>query len=206
MVVILALIQNVPWYLIALSVVAIVVLILFGINQYESIKDKKKYILSKHKDKKIEDTIYNWIDRTIYTVEKQPETDHFYFGLDITDPAKKPVSIFREKVRPDQITLASSVTLSDRHKIKFQSLPRSRQENIIHQLRIEMVRFGISFEGLDFPFEKVTLSDVISLNRPLDGFHLMQRAMFMRRGLALIMELMWQYLDSADTTPAYKIK
>jgi len=169
-------------------------------------KQTVQKIFSQLPDKEIEDTIYSWIDRTLYTVEKQPETDHFYFGFDVTDPSKKPISIFREKVRPDQITLVSGVTMSERHKAIFQSLPRPQQESIIHQLRIEMLRFGISFQGLDFPLEKITLTDVISLDRYLDGFHLMQRAMFVRRGLGLVMERMWQMLDGEDPATIKKVK
>ncbi|MCX6006223.1 MAG: hypothetical protein NTZ34_03060, partial [Chloroflexi bacterium] len=175
-------------------------------DRFEKRAEQKHSILSKCKDKEIRDAIYNWIDRSVYTIQEQPETDYIYFAFDIRDPEKRPVTIVREKVNPTWIKLLSSVILSDSSEQKFLSLKDTQQTHIIRKLRVEMARFGMPYEGIGSPLKKVTIMDAISLNKPLDEVQLMQRAATVRMGVAILQEVLQLEINdlTANQNPVKK--
>src|SRR4030042_1890404 len=70
-VVILAWLQRVPWYLIVLSAIATIALILLGINQFALFRQRRQKPLSKRTDKEIENTIRDWLYQPRYKFQME---------------------------------------------------------------------------------------------------------------------------------------
>lgn len=198
-VIVLALIQHVPWYLIFVSVIAVICLILFGINQIETWKERHKKRLSQYADKEIEDIIREWVDIPNFSFQRQQFESTLYFKFMITDNFGRIVNIIRNRNNPNMIHIMSGAILTLN---KGQSMNQSGWEELAGRLSIEMARLGIqfSFDGVPNRFEGIRLTDSIIIDDSLAGFYFRQRIMFVIRAVVLIANVRNQFLKEKGIT------
>jgi hypothetical protein len=183
----LAWLQQIPWYLIVLSVSATVVLVILGINQCETWKERHKKRFSQLSAEEIEDTIYRWVGIPFFKVQKQDiDKKLLFFQIVVTDPAGRRVSISRQVEKPSQLELRSSVeTLLEVEKMLFANLEKLEQEQIIFRLKMEMARYGIGHEDINLPPDKIVLVEIVSLDDLVGGVYFRERITFVLRAATL---------------------
>jgi hypothetical protein len=69
----------------------------------------------------------------------------------ITQPANK----------PDQIIIQGEVEVTDDHRKSFNALPSEKRDNIIWDLRFDLLKMGVEFFGVHLPFESIFMRKVI---------------------------------------------
>jgi hypothetical protein len=94
--------------------------------------------------------------------------------------------------------------LGDEHRKKYETLSNSEKEKIIHNLRIEMARYGIGYGGIHKGLERVVLSDVVLLDNALTEFYLRQRIFYVSGAFVLYEEIIGQQLMLVGEQESYK--
>lgn len=189
----LAWLQSVPWYIIALSTIIAFGAIFWGKNQFDVFRERRKKGFANQSDPQIEDVVHQWIDKPSFSIRREilPEA-HFQFVL--TDPQGRPVAITRLKNEPTQLQLSVRILLTEEQQCRIATFQESIRSGLISKLRVEMARFGIGFQDIEHPLKQIILIETISLDDSLTNFYLMQRIMFVRRASVLIAELITQAL------------
>lgn len=196
-VVVLAFISKLPPYQIGIVILALFALVFFGINQFKIYRAGRVKGLGKQNDIEIEDTIQNWLTKPGYKFEKKDINDPVfhndrYFHFEVEDEWGRVVSIARPRVVPTRLDLSSAIYLAPDHKKHYENLNASERKTLIHNLRVEMARFGLVFRGLEGTepkLERIDFGDSVSLDDNLTEFYLKQRILYMIRAGFLVNEL-----------------
>lgn len=161
---VLAWLQQMPWYLIALSVIAAVGLVFFGINQFETWKERHKKGFSTQSNENIESILRKWLDKRQYSSQhKTIENNLFYFV--VTDKQNRPINIMRPEDNPAVIRLLLALDEKE-----LEAIPVKQQNVLRFRTGVEMARFGLLFHAekpmyvyLDLPCDDL-LTEHIFLN------------------------------------------
>jgi len=186
----LAWLQNMPWFLIPLSVMLAVGLFLFAINQWKQIGKKKK--ISKLSDKEIEKMIREWVDIPGYVIERIVPETRVIFNFVIKDRSERNVNIIRNTNIPAIIILAGRLKIPTLNR----SLDEAKWRKLAGKISIEMARLGIEyvFDGDPNRYEFISLIDPVFLDDSLTDFFFRQRILFVIRAMILVIEITKQYL------------
>ena len=190
---ILAWLQSLPWYVIALSAIGSFGLSLFAINQFAVFQERRSRGFATQSNEKIEETIRNWLDDPVFKFQRKVDPNCL-FRFIITDEPGRPITISRSNLKPMQLELATAITLSSEQREKYETLSLGEKQKIMHDVRIEMARYGISYTGIDTKLERITLSDTVLLDNSLTEFYLRQRIFFVIRAFVLYAEIIGQQL------------
>ena len=185
----LAWLQSIPWYLIALSAIGAFCLMFFGINQYHTFQIERKKGLAEFGDKEIEVTIRDWLDDPIFKFQRRQVDSNHFFQFVVTDESSRPVIITRTKLKPTQLSLTTAITLGEKHRQKYETLNSPEKEKVVHTIRIEMARYGIGYSGIHIKLERAVLSDTVLLDNSLTEFYLRQRIFYVTGAFALYSEV-----------------
>ena len=196
---VLALIQQTPWYLIVLSAFAAVALILFGINQYETLKERHKKKLTQLSDKELESLVWEWLKISAWKVNPEPLEDKTIFAYHVQFQ-NIPIDIVRESHQPDIISLISVFTMPS----EKEGLSEAERNRLWGQLRIEFARLGIQWDYVKTP-DTVRLIESIILEDSITSYYFRSRIMFVIRANILAYELWKEALRlSKQSTPDKK--
>ena len=143
---ILAWLQQIPWYLIASSIVITAVFIIIGINQVDTWKERHKKRISKFSDKEIEDTVRGWVDIPGFTFKRLDVDEKVaYFLFMVRDNMDRQVHITRVKENPYYILLGADMSIAptpDMQKI----LTVTELTKLKGKLIMEMLRLGCGYD------------------------------------------------------------
>ena len=190
--------QSVPWYLVLLGLLAAVVLILFGINQYEIRRERHKKKLTQLSDKELEALIREWINIPAWKVSPYPLQGKvetlFAYQVQFQDVL---IDVVKENPQPEMIFLISVFTMPS----EKEGLSKAEQTRLWGQLRIEFARLGIQWDYVDTP-NTVRLTEPIILDDSITPYYFRSRIMFVVRANILAYELWKEALrTSGQSTP-----
>lgn len=164
-------------------------------NAVQKAQEEEREKITNQSDKEIEDTIRGWIGNDPNHSIRKTETDGFLFNFIVTNPdGQGAISVGRTKVNPKQVQLTSIIDLSKEHKTKYSKLRVAEKNRIVNQLRIEMARYGISFQNLSVELQNVGIGASVSIDDSLTEYHLKNRLQFVYAGLVLYSEIITQGL------------
>lgn len=106
-----------------------------------------------------------------------------------TDPEGRPVVVARLRGDEAFITLGARLSVSPDAKAMLEEMPESVRLGMIEEIKIELARFGISYEITE-PLETIRVADHVLCDDTLTRFVLAERVGFVRRALVLIMVLL----------------
>jgi hypothetical protein len=195
--------EHLPIYQLLLIVLVAVSLVFLCINQIDIFRRNHKRAITKLSDSEVEGIIRNWIDDPIFKFQRKINNECL-FQFEITDEQERIITISRPKANPTRIELTSSITLGEKHKTKYSTFKQSDKNDIVHELRIEMARFGVSFQGINTKLERINISDVILLDDTLNEFYFRQRIFFVIRAIVLLIELITQQLEDINESNPHK--
>lgn len=184
----LAWLQNIPWYIIALSIIIAFGVILWIKNQFDVFRERRKKGLANRSDQEIRETIRDWLDVPYLSVEPKDYPDKF-FQFDVTGMHGIPVTVERLRTDPYLFNLGVKVTWEEKNKVKLKNLREPMRSNLINKLKIEMLRLGIQFVMSGQPFDEILLLEQIPLDNSLTRFYFLQRIFFVVRAASLVKEL-----------------
>ena len=187
---IVAWLQNVPWYLALLGLLAAVVLILFGINQYEIHKERHKKKLTQLSNKELEVLIWEWLKISAWKVSPQPLQDATLFAYQVQFQNVL-IDIVRESHQPDIISLISVFIMPS----EKEGLSGAERNRLGGQLNIEFARLGIQWDYVETP-DTVRLIESIILEDSITPYYFRSRIMFVVRANILAFELWKEALRS----------
>jgi hypothetical protein len=182
-----SMISNLPGPIIFVLVVVILAGVLVILNQIRTWRENRKKKFSQLSKQEIEDTIYKWVRIPFFDVkDKTSNKDIYFFQIGVTDPAKREVVISRNKDKPTQLELRSSVeALVGAEKTFLRHLEQVEQEQIILRLEMELARVGIGHDDIKFPLDKIVLVEIVSIDDLADEVHFRERIMFVLRAATL---------------------
>ena len=186
-VVIMALLAQVPIYILLLVALGSFCLVFFGINQFHAFRERRKKGIASLNDQEIEDTIRNWVDIQAFSFQRQVAEAQLYFKFLITYNLNRKVTIIRCRDESSVIELITDVTLTPTN----QSVNQSVWEKLASKLSVEMARLGIQFKFNGEPnlLERITLIEPIMIDDSLTGFYFRQRVMFVVRAIVLVQQI-----------------
>lgn len=183
---VIAWLQSVPWYLALLGLLSAVVLILFGINQYEIRKERHKKKLTQLSDKELQSEIRNWIDIPAWSVQPQPPQGETMFAYQVEYKGIH-IAVVREKQQSSIVVLITKFTMQSEKT----NLSEVEWQRLSSQLSIELARFGIEYDFIGTPnkAETIELVEPVILDDSLTPYYFRSRIMFVVRGRILAHEL-----------------
>jgi len=187
-VIILAWLASLPTYQLILLIIGTIGLVLWVINQIAIWRERTKKKISQLSDKEIEMTIRDWLDDPIFKFKRSVDPNYL-FQYVVKDESERPITISRPKLKPTQLELATAITLSANYRGIYETLSLNEKQNIMHNLRIEMARFGIAYLGIDTKLERGVLVDVLLLDDSLTESHLRHHVFFVIRAFSLYSEI-----------------
>ncbi len=191
--------QSVPWYLALLGLLAAVVLILIGINQYETRKERHKKKLTQLSDKELESLVWEWLRISAWKINPQPLQVETVFAYQVQFQDIL-IDVVKEKSQPEMIFLVSVFTIPS----EKEGLSETERNRLWGQLCIEFARLGIQWNYVGTP-DTVKLTEPIILDDSITSYYFRSRIMFVVRANILAYELWKEALRlSKQSTPDKK--
>jgi hypothetical protein len=203
-VIVLAWLGDLPAYQLLLLILFTIVLVLWGVNQIGVLQEKRRRGIGEVSDKEVYETIRGWLDDPIFTFQRKMSDECLFQFVVSEEGGRRPVTVSRTKAKAGQLSLSTSITLGEEHRKKYERLGNKEKDKIVHNLRIEMARYGIGFSGIDKGLQRVKLSDVVLLDNALTEFYLRQRIFYVTGGFVLYDEKMSQELMDVIEEESYK--
>lgn len=100
------------------------------------------------------------------------------------DRQGKKVAFGQTRKRPGFLELQANIVLDDKHRIQLEELPEDELEDLLWDLRFELLRLDVEFHGLQRPFRAVGLKirvhqEELSQSLFYERLRRMNRAMLM---------------------------
>ncbi len=187
-VVFLAWVQQIPWYLIALSAIAAIAIVFFIINQIHTWRERHKKGLSKYSDKEIESTIREWIDIPMFTIKRTDvDESKTYFTFTVIDTEDRQFHIARNRKSPHYIGIFTAMSLDSKPEMSVE-LTEEDIKKLVAKLSLEMLRLGCSYE---FDFKEkgfiLTLHNSVLIEDSLTDVAFRNECGFLARAWSLAM-------------------
>lgn len=109
------------------------------------------------------DKIQNWLMAEGWNLAEQTHPDLAWL-IRAEDAGARRILVGQNKLKPDLIHLEAQVNVSDEHRIKFESLPGEKRNDILWRLRFRLLMMNIDFAGVAEPMESVVLTQRIYLD------------------------------------------
>ena len=101
---------------------------------------------SEYTDKKLEDTIRQWLDIPELSFRREIHEQFLYFKFSATDRYNRPITIYREKADPSNIEIATRILLTSPDENQSNTLDESDWHIMVDKLSLELVKFGTRYE------------------------------------------------------------
>jgi len=193
-VIVLGWLEDLPRYQLLILILFTIAMVFLGINQISVFQERRKRGIAEMSDKDVDDTIRGWLDDPVFTFQRKMNPECLFQFVVSEEQGRRPVTVSRTKAKPSQLSIGTSITLGDEHRKKYETLSNNERDKIVHNLRIEMARYGIGFSGINRGLEKAKLSDVVLLDNALTEFYLRQRIFYVSGAFVLYEEIISQEL------------
>lgn len=151
---ILAWLQSLPWYVIALSAIGAFGLTLWAINQFAIFRERRSKGFAAQNNDKIEATLRRWLDKERFKIKSDPrENMHFQFKAE--DDAGRAMTVARPKDIEEFIFIGGSWKIPPDLHPKFDEMPDEIREEMLEELKVEMLRLKVNYIGLKHPLRRV---------------------------------------------------
>lgn len=143
-----------PWILvIAFTLVATGLLI---INQFHIVLMRHRRGFATMKNERIEATVRNWLDKQKYAIRNNPN-QKMLFQFTATDMDGRNITVCRPFAEDNFIFIGGSWNIPPDMEKWFDQMPKDAREEMIEQLRIELLRMKVDNIGLKHPLRQVAV-------------------------------------------------
>lgn len=189
----LAWLQSLPWYVIMLSPIGAFGLTLFSLNQYR-LWQKRRSIKIEH----IETAVRNWLYKGKFSIQDDPQPNAV-FQFVARDEQGRPVVVCQLRVE-SSLTLGARLLVSREDQQRLDPITGDENSTLLEDLKIEMVRIGVGFIGIQHPLREITIEEKIPCDDTLTELTFLQKVMFIRRIQVLIGELLRRAMKLSTQT------
>lgn len=151
----LAYLEDIPWYLVALGVLAAPGLALWSIMNAQSFWRSRRQTVERS-----EPIIRKWLDRTKLSVENSPLPDTHHYHLIVSLQSHR-VAISRPKDDPGSVAFAINLVVPDADQKPLDSMTGQGDSTLVSDIIIELAQLGIQWQGLNHPLRRISLIDSI---------------------------------------------
>lgn len=183
MVGLLAWLQKVPWYLIALAVIAATGFAFWIMNQFNTFRERRR-----RQTKDIETMIRDWLYKNNFTIKNDPTTNAI-FRFVARDEQGRPVVISQLK-NESFLTLGAKLLISEEDQQRLDPITKDEKLTILEDLRIELALIGVGYEGISHPLRTIIIQEKVPCDDTLTELAFLQKVMFIRRIQVLIGEFL----------------
>jgi len=104
----------------------------------------------------LRDRVEGWLEAEGWSLAEAPAPDAEWL-LVAVHPSQIRIQLGQKPERPEALILQASVSLSDEHRARLATLPPAPQTDLLWELRIDLLRQGVEFDGLGEPLDRVRL-------------------------------------------------
>jgi len=119
----------------------------------------------------VEAVVRDWIDRAGLAV-KRVDDRNAVFNFEITLASGAPVNIARPKVRTHLLIVKSGVSVTGRDLEVLRAQDPARVDRLLLDLKIELNRLSMSYEGMKMPLDAVFVSRQVLIGSALNDVEL----------------------------------
>lgn len=185
--------QSIPWYLMALAIMAAP-----GIVIWSYLQVKTYYRLRTQTVERSGQIIRKWVEHTLLSVANSPIPEAFYRYMLSKGPYS--VSVSRLKDDPEFVHIGISKNIPEAIYKTLDSVTGAKESTLIKDLRIEFARLGIQCSGLKHPLRTISFSDSIVFDQHLTRPAFVEKVLFMFRAQVLLSEFINSAIQSAPDT------
>lgn len=97
-----------------------------------------------------------WLAADGWTLSEAAATDAEWLVVAF-HPSGIRIQVGQKPERPDVVLLQASVSLSAEHRERLTTLPPAQRVELLWDLRLDLLRSGVEFDGLGEPLDRVRL-------------------------------------------------
>jgi len=134
--------------------------------------------------KQIKEQIQTWLMEDEWSLRQQaPEQGLWAFIAE--DQLGRKIIVGQRASREDEIIIQGAVNISDDTTDRISRLTEDERNNLLWDLRFELVRTNLEFTGIDLPLKRVEVIERLFLDAMTkDSF--LQRASEVRKGVLIV--------------------
>jgi hypothetical protein len=137
--------------------------------------------------------VRDWLDNSGYSIATIEDNNEFHFIM--TDNVGFRASILQLKNGSPIQVVSPRHTASTEQIAVYQSLDPQSQKEFWRRVRLELLRYGVSFSNLRLEGDGVSFSESVAVSPSLDGREFLRRVLFVRSGARLYQELLLELHD-----------
>lgn len=179
---VLAFLQSVPWYILALAAIATP-----GVMAWTKLQVDSLWRLRRQTLQKSEKIIRAWLNHTRLSVANSPSPESYYRLLVSLDA--RHVSVYRQKSDPEMVGIGINLNIPEATHEIMDAITSNSASTLIRDLRMELIRLGIQYSGLQHPLRKISFLDEIVFDQNLTRPAFLDKVFFMIRAQILVSEL-----------------
>jgi hypothetical protein len=138
---------------------------------------------------RIHDRVEHWLAQEGWSSRPLPAQTALWV-LVAADAHGRRILISQSRGHEDRVLIEGRVVPSDGQSGRLDSMASSDQQELIWDIRMEMLRLGIDFSGVELPLKRIVLAESIYFEGGLDGTlakdTFFQRIEQIRRGVAML--------------------
>ena len=159
---VLAWLQSLPWYSIALSAVGAFALTFWCLNQLATFRQRRGRGFATSDDEHIEATLRRWLDRQRYKLSSVHETSgRFQFNAE--DNAGRKMVVLRPKnVGEEFIVVGNSWKIPPALVPRLDAMAEDIRDEMLDELKVEMLRLGVHYAGLAHPLRDIGVEVMVA--------------------------------------------
>ena len=105
--------------------------------------------------------IGNWLLQEGWTLEAQaPPDPKIDWVVLATDDRSRRLLIYQHVGHTDRLTVQGTLRISEAHRAAFAEMSAEEVESLLWQLRLELLRAGLDYDGLVQPLDEIRVVDV----------------------------------------------
>src|SRR5690606_10461337 len=133
-------------------------------------------------------TVERWLVEDHWTVEERPAGPSVTWALQATDRLGKPVIFYQLDEAQDKVVLETYIEVGPEASSRIEAMEPERREQLVHDLRMELGRARLDFEGAGLPLQRITVGQSCYFDGlTKDAF--LQRVRNLQFGIGLVIEL-----------------
>lgn len=156
-----------------------------GTYNYEGIKTPEGGVMTKKSpSNNIEDKVHGWLMEDGWKLQKHTVPDASWAFI-AEDPSIRKIVVGQKVGRDDQLLLQAAVIPDENVATQLDQLDEDERNNFLWDLRFELLRAGIDFDGVTVPLKQVAVMMRISTDA-LTKDTFVQRLGQVHKGVILI--------------------
>lgn len=115
--------------------------------------------MSDHVSQELKDKVQKWLTEEGWTLQEAPAQD-FFWAFVASNPSGLKINVAQPNGRSDQFIVRVGCDIHDAQS-HLAKLPQKELDEFIWDLRFELLRSEVEFDGLDMPLQRVSISRTI---------------------------------------------